>query len=577
MTKLISSAVRAIHDRLSEVISQLHQLTLEVKNEELQQTMNDLRNRMSDPFMFVIVGEVKAGKSSFINALLESEQEITATGVAPVTDSIQLIVYGEEEKTVAINPHLKKIYRDIPILEDIAIVDTPGTNTIVEHHQEITERFIPMSDLVVFVFDAKNPYRKSSWDFFDFIQDEWHKKVVFILQQKDLLSEEDLQVNINGLKEHATTNGVQDPRVFAVSALEELNGKENTGFDSLREWIAGNITGGQAPFLKLENILGISRTMLEKISAGIEDRRAQLEVDIKFRHSIEETLLGQVKKSQVSVEKLVNNLVDGYNRIALEKRNDIREDLGFFTVLGRSITSIFSKKASPKEQLEKHLDELELKLNNFWLEKLEGGLSDLADNIKLMTKNVELELQNSKTILKNDHEVFSNIAEKRNAVLEELRTTFQEFRSDTDNFIDNQLVEKSKQIGTSVTTGSGLAVVGVILAAVTKLTVFDITGGILTALGVALAGLTLSIQKKKILKTYDQEIQNGEDRLKEELSSILMSYIGTIKERIDENFRGFEAHIANEMIAVKDLEKLQNTLFQEMNGIDTEIQAIKPQ
>ncbi|MBK7009342.1 MAG: dynamin family protein [Saprospiraceae bacterium] len=34
---------------------------------------------------------------------------------------------------------------------------TPGTNTIVAHHQEITEKFIPYSDLIVFVFEAKNP------------------------------------------------------------------------------------------------------------------------------------------------------------------------------------------------------------------------------------------------------------------------------------------------------------------------------------------------------------------------------------------------------------------------------------
>src|SRR5690554_6445790 len=113
MTKLVSPKVRMIHDKLSELIGQLHQLTLEIKNNDLQETMSELRSRLSDPFMFVIVGEVKAGKSSFINVLLETDTEITKTGVAPTTDVINQIVYGEKEEVVEINKYLKKIYRPI--------------------------------------------------------------------------------------------------------------------------------------------------------------------------------------------------------------------------------------------------------------------------------------------------------------------------------------------------------------------------------------------------------------------------------------------------------------------------------
>ena len=51
---------------------------------------------------------------------------------------------------------LKKIFHPVEILREIAIVDTPGTNAIVAHHQEITEGFVPAADLIVFVFEAKN-------------------------------------------------------------------------------------------------------------------------------------------------------------------------------------------------------------------------------------------------------------------------------------------------------------------------------------------------------------------------------------------------------------------------------------
>lgn len=576
MAKLINPEIRKIYDKLAEVIGRLHQLTLEIRNEELQATMHDLRSRMNDPFMFVIVGEVKAGKSSFINALLESDTEITATGVAPVTDVINQIVYGEKEEIVVINEHLKKVYRPIPILEDIAIVDTPGTNTIIEHHQEITERFIPMADLIVFVFDAKNPYRKSAWDFFDFIQKEWHKKIIFILQQKDLMSDSDLEINITGLRDYAEKNGVENPRIFAVSAKMEQESAENSGFLPLREWISGNITGGQAPYLKLENILKVSHTMLDKIGHGIKDRSAQLEVDKKFMAGIEKTLTDQESKSKTSVDKLISSLLDGYNRIALEKRNDINDDLGFFTVVGRSFASIFSKKSSPKEKLSAHLEDLERKLSDYWSHKLEDGINDLADNIKLMIQNVEYQLEKSETILKNDHEIFSNIAERRHKVLDELQSTFHEFKSSTESYVDNSIVDDSRQIAASVTTGSGLAVVGIILSVVTQLTVFDITGGILTTLGVALAGITLSMRKRKILKTYDEEIKKGEQKLQDELSKTLIHYISTIKSRVNGNFKNFEEHIAREEKAVQALEETSAGLYEKMELIGNEISSTKP-
>ena len=63
--------------------------------------------------MFVIVGEVKAGKSSFINALLESEKEICKVAASPMTDTIQQIVYGEEESIVEINPYSEAYYSDL--------------------------------------------------------------------------------------------------------------------------------------------------------------------------------------------------------------------------------------------------------------------------------------------------------------------------------------------------------------------------------------------------------------------------------------------------------------------------------
>ncbi len=269
MVNFIQKEFQVFRGRIEDIVKDLHQLTIKIGHDELAKTVHELRNRLHEPFMFVIVGEVKAGKSSFINALLETEKEICKVAPQPMTDTIQQIMWGETESVVVVNQYLKQVFQPIEILKEIAIVDTPGTNTIVEHHQEITERFIPSADLIVFVFEAKNPYRQSCWDFFDFIKQEWHKKVIFVLQQKDLMDPEDLEVNIKGLKQQALKKGILEPNVFAVSAKDELAFRYDiSGFSMIRDYIRTNITGGKAPLLKLQNNMSLEEWELLQVLNG---------------------------------------------------------------------------------------------------------------------------------------------------------------------------------------------------------------------------------------------------------------------------------------------------------------------
>lgn len=76
-----------------------------------KETLTSVLKRLEDPFTFVIVGEVKSGKSSFINALLAPGKEICRVAPSPMTDTIQQIVYGEKEQEEFVSAFLKKIYQ----------------------------------------------------------------------------------------------------------------------------------------------------------------------------------------------------------------------------------------------------------------------------------------------------------------------------------------------------------------------------------------------------------------------------------------------------------------------------------
>ena len=154
--------------------------------------LNNLLTSLKEPFVFVVVGEVNTGKSTFLNALFG--QDFSKTGVMPTTDKVLYFKHGPETLINPITPTLVEVQVPADFLRDFHIVDTPGTNSIESEHQVITERFVPVADLVIFVFSAMNPWGASAWQFLEKVHREWMRNVVFVLQQSDLRSPEEIQV-----------------------------------------------------------------------------------------------------------------------------------------------------------------------------------------------------------------------------------------------------------------------------------------------------------------------------------------------------------------------------------------------
>ena len=132
----------------------------------------------------------------------------------------------------------------------------------------------------------------------------------------------------------------------------------------------------------------------------------------------------------------------------------------------------------------------------------------------------------------------------------------------------------NSNITPNLAAGGGIAVVGVILTAVTNIAVFDITGGILAATGIILAGFSLGFKKKKIVANVKQEIEEGRTRIDEEINEKLEAYIGRIKNKIDENFDKFDQLLVKEGQALKALTEKEIELEVKMKDFKTEIEKI---
>lgn len=570
----LSAKTQSQRVRVEQIINDLHQLTNDISHQSLSQTVNDLRQHIHDPFLFVIVGEVKSGKSSFVNALLSSGKEVCKVAPQPMTDTIQQIMYGEHEQTVEVTPYLKKIFQPVEILKEISIVDTPGTNTIIEKHQEITEDYIPSADLIVFVFEAKNPYRQSAWDFFKFIHADWQRKVIFILQQKDLLPAEDLEVNRQGVIAQAEKHGVAQPIVFCVSAKDEQEERfDISGFSTVRDYIKANITGGKAAFLKLANTVDTCGNINEKIIGGLSERKLQSNLDSEFRNDIRATLDAQERKSNNQVKMLLENILAGYDKITRKTEMEVGDELSFITLIKRSVMGIFGSSDNIKQRLENIKVLFESDLNNEIREKLQNGLSDVADSIQQMAKLVEYKIKGSKTILKHDHEIFSDIADRRANVLKDLQDSFSKFLGRGENFYDEALFDQKSSITPNIAAGSGIAIVGIVLAALTKGAWLDVTGGLLTTIGLVFAGGTAIAKRGQILNSFRKEVERGREQLETEMSERLSQYINNIKRKIDLNFTEFDYQLEKETTQINALDTKCNNIKVRLTTIKEEMES----
>ncbi|MCA9618788.1 MAG: dynamin family protein, partial [Myxococcales bacterium] len=150
----------------------------------------------ADRFHLVVVGEFNHGKTSFVNALLG--RDALPTGVTPTTAVIHHVVYSDEPTAKVVynqgepedvpfaklkdyvaqgeavkgeasemghsskEPRIHHVEVGYPakVLEErIVLVDTPGVNDLNLQRADITYKYIPQSDAVLFVIDAGQPLK----------------------------------------------------------------------------------------------------------------------------------------------------------------------------------------------------------------------------------------------------------------------------------------------------------------------------------------------------------------------------------------------------------------------------------
>jgi GTP-binding protein EngB required for normal cell division len=207
----LQDTIESLLARIREICTQFYIVSL---NRQIESCQNLLRQ---DQLIDVaILGQFKAGKSSFLNSLIG--KPILPVGVIPVTTTITRLQYGKKEKAIIRHYDGKQNEVDIAAIEEftseaknpanqknvevvdielpslgkypgLRMVDTPGLGSILKYHMETSSNWLPEVGTALVSISSDRPLADNDLQLIRDLR-KHTPKIVLLLTKADLLSPE---------------------------------------------------------------------------------------------------------------------------------------------------------------------------------------------------------------------------------------------------------------------------------------------------------------------------------------------------------------------------------------------------
>jgi small GTP-binding protein len=506
------------------------------------ETVGHLRNlsqTLNQPFLFVTVGEVKSGKSSLLNALFG--RELSRVHVLPATDRIYVFKFGENDRDVPVSEHIVERYRPIEFLKDFNLVDTPGTNTIVANHQEITERYIPVADLIIFVFSVTNPWAASAWDFLRLIGKQWKKNIVFVVQQADLRTADEVVSVVRHLEQTVLQNlGVSVP-IFAVSAKNALQARKEgdsrngslwaaSNFGGLEDWISRTVTDSAERGGKIRSVAATTQVILDQLRSHVQGSLDVLLADQQKLATIRGSLGARKEQSLRHIGGFVREMERAYDACRERGEKLLEEKL----TVGQTFRMIFSGGRWEKD----FQDQVESDVKTKIQAQIEHALSLIESDLRGVWQDMQERVQAQfGTDARNQvRGAVPQFLSQRESILHRIELTLVEEMSDAR--VKDQLQNLFGETARWLRVPTGVAAAGGIVTVVAILThtaILDVTGTI-AGLAALTGTLYAVFRRRKTLREYRAKMNEKRAELSEAVENQLRQSVDAFYHEVEQTF-----------------------------------------
>lgn len=501
---VLDAEVQALLRREQRLLVELRE-TLEREQVEERRRVDELIATLEDLFTIVIVGEFNSGKSSLINALFG--EKLRTEGPIPVDDVISVLRYGETSSQRKLTDYVVEQFYPIEFLRNITLVDTPGTNSIVARHQEITEDYIPRADLVLFVTSIDRPLSESERRFLEYIR-EWGKKVVFVLNKIDTKDEQEVAQVVEYLRTNVRSIFGFDPVIYPVST------KTRTRFDALEDYIFRVLSEKERVKIKLAAPLETILSLAKKQFRMIESRRELLASDKQRMDGIADQLdrargdlVSNFKQFVVRIDNLLMDLerrgldfLDRYVRI--QHIMMLRDALRFREEFERQVFQGW--KGSIDTTIQEAVDWLVKENMKLW----NGTVDAFHRRAEADARNEEIIGRVGREFAYNREEVYARM--RGNA---EQRLASYDVNVESRRIIDHAMRAVLQSFG----IGAGALGLGYLLTTAVSSTAIDVTGLTAATMLLVTSFLILPYKRTKAKEEFKRRIEELRTQLRDAL------------------------------------------------------------
>ena len=564
--------MRLLTQNQNELVSKIRSLLVEFlsfgeNNKISQQNLSLIKDQIiqiDDLFLIVIVGEYNSGKSAFINALLG--KNILETGVTPTTSNITILRHGNDQLETNPSPGLSLITIPNSLLEDISLVDTPGTNAILREHEALTTDFIPRSDLVLFITSADRPFTESERQFLELIKD-WGKKVVVIINKTDIInSEKDLKQIIDFVLENSKKLLGVEPPIFTISAKDTLQSKIAGGqtepdFQRVEDYIYQILSPSNQLALKLSNPLGVLSKLIAELLGTTNEKISLISNDVQLLSDLE---------SQISLfrEDMLRSFKFHYAEIDNSLLEFEKRGINFFENTFRiaRIMDLINKDKIQSEYNAQVVKGLPAEIDSKVSSLIEWLVDEDLKQWQSITNKID------QRILKYQDRVFDDpetrqIRFERFKIIEAVKRESQRIVEQFDKDDESKRIAEDAQmaVAASAAIEVGALGLGALITILATTASADFTGVMLAGLTAVLGFFIIPAKKKQARTLFTKRIADLRDQLSDTLMAEFIKQIDLIVERINTTIQPYSRFVRSEQISlnknVETLHTFSDTVF----------------
>jgi len=543
-------------------------------SEDLAKLQNAIA-QLDELFLIVAAGEFNAGKSALVNALLG--ERVLEEGVTPTTAQVTLLRWGEEKTKTIVDDGFAIVTHPLPLLKELNLVDSPGTNAINRQHERLTNEYIPRSDLVLFVTSADRPLTQSERVFLENIL-TWGKKVSIIVNKIDILDGEEALIQV---RDFVRTNAAEilgyQPEVFLVSAKlaqkvisssdpeESRQLREESGFADLENYISQTLDDKTRLGLKLRNPIGVATNLHKTASDAIELQIADIHADTALTGELE-NMVSSYERSMK--DEMPPRLADIENiMINFENR-------GFeFFDRTMKLSNIFNLANTEKVKAQ-FQEEVQGDVSEAIDAKVQGMINWMVDKDLNTWYQVAGALEKRQAQSQRDLPVAKTPqSARRDELIENVSQTIKQIVNRYDRKKEAEQLGDYVQESVAQTAlfGIGALSVGAMVVTILTTKALDITG-IVTAGALAIFGMfVIPYKRKQVKEEFKTKMAELRESLRETLSKTFNQEAETAVNRLTANIAPYVDYVKNEKSRLEESRQTLTEMQAELNSLEAEI------